>query len=45
MVSLEKLIELGVLRKSVFSTGNDEWYVLYTENGAIDISLSKLLAE
>jgi hypothetical protein len=44
-VSIEKLIELGVLRKSMFSSVNDEWYVLYTENGAVDISLSKLTAE
>ena len=44
-VSIEKLIELGVLRKAMFSGGNEDWYVIYTENGAIDISLSKLTAE
>lgn len=41
MITVEKLIELGALRKAMFST-NDEWYVLYTENGPIDITLSKL---
>ena len=40
MVSVEKLIELGVLRESFF--GNGDWYVIYTENGAKDISLSEL---
>jgi hypothetical protein len=45
MVSIEKLIELGVLRKSMFSNLNSEWYVLYTENGPVDISLADLTAE
>lgn len=42
MVSIDKLIELGVMRKSIFNNLDNEWYVLYTENGAIDISLSDL---
>ena len=45
MVSIEKLIELGVLRKSMFSNLNDEWYVIYTEDGPKDVSLSSLTAE
>jgi len=40
MVSVQKLIELGVLRESIFGSG--DWYVIYTENGAKDISLSEL---
>jgi len=39
-VSIEKLIELGVLRQSLFGSG--DWYVIYTGNGPIDISLSTL---
>jgi hypothetical protein len=42
MVSIEKLIELGVLRKSMFSNLDNEWYVIYTENGPVDVSLSSL---
>jgi hypothetical protein len=42
MVSIEKLIELGVLRKSMFSNLDNEWYVIYTENGPMDVSLSSL---
>ena len=42
MVSIEKLIELGVLRKSMFSNLDNEWYVIYTENGPQDIQLSSL---
>lgn len=45
MVSIEKLIELGVLRKSMFSNLDNEWYVIYTEKGVMDISLQDLLAE
>jgi hypothetical protein len=45
MVSIEKLIELGVLRKSMFSNLNNEWYVIYTENGPVDISLADITAE
>ena len=45
MVTIEKLIELGVLRKSMFSNLDNEWYVIYTEKGAVDISLSELTAE
>lgn len=44
MVSIEKLIELGVLRKAMFSNGNEDWYVIYTEQGAVDISLEELTA-
>jgi hypothetical protein len=43
MVSIEKLIELGVLRQSIFGSG--DWYVIYTENGPVDVSLSQLTAE
>ena len=42
MVSIEKLIELGVMRKSMFSNLDNEWYVIYTENGPVDVSLSTL---
>lgn len=42
MVTIEKLIELGVLRKSMFSNLDNEWYVIYTENGPVDISLTTL---
>ncbi len=44
MVSIEKLIELGVLRKSMFYSEENQWYVLYTEKGALDISLEDLTA-
>lgn len=40
MVSIEKLIEMKVLRQSMFSDG--DWYVIYTEDGPIDVSLSTL---
>jgi hypothetical protein len=43
MVSVEKLIELKVLRPSMF--GNGDWYVIYTENGPVDVSLDELTAE
>lgn len=43
MITIEKLIELGVLRESMF--GNGDWYVIYTENGAKDVALSALLSE
>ena len=43
MVSVEKLIELKVLRPSMFSNG--DWYVIYTENGPVDVSLDELTAE
>ena len=42
MVTIEKLIELGVLRKSMFSNLDNEWYVIYTENGPVDVSLTTL---
>ena len=42
MVSIEKLIELKVLRPSMFNNLDGEWYVIYTEDGPKDISLSKL---
>ena len=42
MISIEKLIELGALRKSMFSNLNSEWYVIYTENVPVDISLADL---
>lgn len=45
MVSIEKLIELGVLRKSMFSNLDNEWYVIYTEAGAKDIQLSNLMED
>jgi hypothetical protein len=41
-VSVEKLIEMKVLRESMF--GGD-WYVIYTEAGPIDVSLASLTAE
>lgn len=41
MVSIEKLMELGVLRESVFDTSGG-WYVIYTQSGPIDITLSQL---
>lgn len=40
MVSIEKLIEMKVLRQSMF--GDGDWYVIYTENGPVDVSLSSL---
>jgi hypothetical protein len=43
MISIEKLIELGVLRKSMFSNLNSEWYVLYTEYGPVDVTYSDLI--
>jgi hypothetical protein len=42
-VSVEKLIELGVMRESFF--GNGDWYVIYTENGGKDVFLADLIAE
>ena len=42
MVSIDKLIELGVMRKSMFNNLDSEWYVIYTENGPVDVSLSTL---
>lgn len=44
MIAVEKLIELGVLRKSMFYNEENQWYVLYTEKGAVDISLQDLTA-
>ncbi len=41
-VSVEKLIEMKVLRESMF--GGD-WYVIYTEDGPKDVSLAELTAE
>lgn len=35
------LIEKGTLRKSMFNTSGN-WYVLYTENGAVDVSVDTL---
>lgn len=43
MVSVQKLIEMGVMRESIF--GGGDWYVIYTENGAKDVSLAELTAE
>ena len=43
MVSVEKLIELGVMRKSMFN--DPDWYVIYTEDGPKDVSLAELTAE
>jgi len=40
MVSVEKLIEMKVLRQSIF--GDSDWYVIYTENGPVDVLLSTL---
>jgi hypothetical protein len=40
MVSIDKLIEMGVLRESMFGSG--DWYVIYTENGPQDVQLSSL---
>lgn len=39
---IKLLIELGVLRKAIFSSPNSNWYVIQTENGATDISLATL---
>jgi hypothetical protein len=39
-VSIEKLIEMKVLRESMFGSG--DWYVIYTEDGPKDVSLSSL---
>lgn len=43
-VSLEKLIEMKVLRKSIFDN-EGTWYVIYTEDGPKDVSLAELTAE
>jgi hypothetical protein len=42
-ISVEKLIEMKVLRESMF--GDGDWYVIYTEAGPIDVSLASLTAE
>ena len=42
-VSIEKLIEMKVLRESMFGSG--DWYVIYTEDGPMDVSLEALTAE
>jgi hypothetical protein len=42
-VSIEKLIEMKVLRESMF--GDGDWYVIYTEAGPLDVSLASLTAE
>lgn len=42
-VSIEKLIEMKVLRESMF--GDGDWYVIYTEAGAVDVSIVELTAE
>ena len=42
-VSIEKLIEMKVLRESMF--GDGDWYVIYTESGPLDVSLTSLTAE
>jgi len=42
-VSVEKLIEMKVLRESMFGSG--DWYVIYTEDGPKDVSLAELTAE
>lgn len=39
-ISLEKLIEMKVLRESMFGSG--DWYVIYTEDGPKDVSLAEL---
>lgn len=39
-VSVEKLIEMKVLRESIFGSG--DWYVIYTENGPVDVSLQEI---
>jgi hypothetical protein len=43
-VSVEKLIEMKVLRKSIFDN-EGTWYVIYTEDGPKDVMLDKLTAE
>ena len=43
MIPIEKLIELKVLRPSMF--GNDDSYVIYTEDGPKDVSIASLTAE
>jgi hypothetical protein len=42
-VNVELLINLGVLRKSMFN--DSDWYVIYTANGPLDVSLSELTGE
>ncbi|NBW18770.1 MAG: hypothetical protein EBR82_63430 [Caulobacteraceae bacterium] len=42
-ISVEKLIEMKVLRESMFGSG--DWYVIYTEDGPKDVSLAELTAE
>lgn len=40
-VSVEKLIEMKVLRESMFGSG--DWYVIYTEDGPKDVSLKEIV--
>ena len=40
-ITLEKLMELRVLRKSMFDT-DGTWFVIYTEDGPKDITLAEL---
>ena len=42
-VSIEKLIQMKVLRESMF--GDGDWYVIYTEAGPMDVSITELTAE
>lgn len=35
---IKLLMEKGTLRKAMFAGPDSDWYVLYTENGAVDIS-------
>ena len=43
-VSVEKLIEMKVLRRSMFDR-DDVWYVIYTEDGPKDVFIAELTAE
>jgi hypothetical protein len=43
-VSVEKLIEMKVLRKSMFDN-EGTWYVIYTEDGPKDVFIAELTAE
>ena len=42
-VSVEKLIEMGVMRESMFGSG--DWYVIQTEDGPKDVSLAEITAD
>ena len=43
-ITLEKLMELRVLRPSMFDR-DGTWFVIYTENGPMDITLFDLTGD